>query len=1067
MAFEDRIRLPSLNLIHRRSRLLNLLTHFVEIGQRLITIYAPGGYGKSILLADFAQTTDLPVCWCSLEPADRDPTSFLTLLAYSITDRFHEIDPDSLLKLVQRGDTQASVRRITDVLADVGPHLIIVDDYHKAVSAGMTLALNRLLDQLPSTSTMIIAARGDMHLETGQILDLLISERASGLSEEELRFTGEELQRVIRKRFGRQIDLETADDIARATSGNIAQILMAGHTQSVQAGRLIGRLSQRLGSDQEVIYGYLASEVFDKQPPELQQFLLYTSILPDMTAELCDKLLETTTAQTTIEELVKRDLFIAQIGAGFRYHDLFAEFLRNKLVQDKSVYQQVSFRAAKLLEERARFEEAITLYLSVQAWNEAAALLEMEGRHFYDTGRALTLHHWLTQIPESELAQHPRLLLLQGQILNNDLGQSELAMAFYLQAEDQFLYWRDLIGAAEGQVWRASALRMAGRTKDSLTLVTSGLNQLTALKADEHLIAWATRQYSLVHSTMGDTTKALSALRQALDLFESLGDTYHIGMCHHDIGVCLEKQGNISGADHHYMQALRIWEAINHANALANTLNSLGVCCYLKGNYDEALKRFQESLDIALQIGATRRAAFAQAGIGDTYLGKREYDRAIEAHTISTKFAREAGVRSLEVYNLVKMGESFYQQHDFIQALNLTNQAREIASEMGLVFEQGIAYALQAQIYTQRGEYRAASKHFAIAMDYLAGADALEQAKVRLWWGYNLLLDLRTNAAGEQLQEAIRLALTMGEVRQGLGAAVTNTQPLLLHFLHRADTPAATRDNIYLLLQQSREKVELSKPSLQVFAFGPPTLIVAGQRRQFTQRSGIPKGPEFLLYLLLQGQEGGCRWSEVSAALWPDLDTDKASRNFHQILKRLRDVILEGPDYILRQDDYYQINSAYLHWCDALAFETLFNRAGRTDPAEAVTLQLELIALYQGEFLAGFELGEWGAEYRASCENRFLQTVKLAGEHLLKNGSPQESLAVLHKGLAVDYFQEDLHRLTLSAYARLGYYDRLTTHYTELCATFKTEFGELPERETHQLYQHLLAGRPKLMATAA
>ena len=341
MALEDRIRLPALNLIHRRPRLLNILTEFVETGQRLITIYAPGGYGKSILLADFAQTTDLPVCWCSLESPDRDPTSFLTLLAYSITDRFHEIQPDPLFKLVQHGDTQASIRRMADLLATVGPHLIIIDDYHKAVSAGMTLALNRLLEQLPATSTMIVAARGDMNLETGQIIELLISERAAGLSEEELRFTGAELQRVMRKRFGRQIELDTAEEIARSTDGNIAQILLAGHTQSVHAGRLIGQLKQRLGDDREVIYGYLASEVFDKQPPELQHFMLHTSVLPEMTVELCNELLEMSNAQTCLEELVRRDLFIAQIGGGFKYHDLFAEFLRGKLAETEAIYRQI------------------------------------------------------------------------------------------------------------------------------------------------------------------------------------------------------------------------------------------------------------------------------------------------------------------------------------------------------------------------------------------------------------------------------------------------------------------------------------------------------------------------------------------------------------------------------------------------------------------------------------------------------------------------------------------------------------------------------------------------------
>ena len=253
MALEDRMRLPVLSLIHRRQRLLNMLADFVERGQRLITVYAPSGYGKSMLLADFAQTTNLPVCWCSLNAVDRDPTSFLTLLTVIIADRFHEIEADSLLKLFDRGDTQVSIRRICDALAEICPHLIIIDDYHKAVSAGVTLALNRLLEQLPDASTIIVAARGDMSLETGQILELLISERVSGLSEVELQFKPAELQRVIRKRFGYNIDLATAQSIARATNGNIAQILLTAHMQSAHTGPMIASLIQRPGDDQEPI----------------------------------------------------------------------------------------------------------------------------------------------------------------------------------------------------------------------------------------------------------------------------------------------------------------------------------------------------------------------------------------------------------------------------------------------------------------------------------------------------------------------------------------------------------------------------------------------------------------------------------------------------------------------------------------------------------------------------------------------------------------------------------------------------------------------------------------------
>jgi ATP/maltotriose-dependent transcriptional regulator MalT/DNA-binding SARP family transcriptional activator len=1033
-----------------------MLDQFIESRKRLITIYAPGGYGKSILLADFSQTTDFPVCWCSLEVTDRDPTSFLTLLAFSIADRFHSIEPDGLLRLVERGDTQASVHRIAELLSAVGPHVIIIDDYHKAVSAGMTLALNRLLHQLPEKSTVIVAARGDMTLETGQIIDLLIADRAAGLSEEELRFTSLEIQRVMLKRFGRQIEQERAEEIARATDGNIAQILLAGHL--THTDRMIDNLSGRLSDDREVIYSYLADEVVGKQSPELQRFMLHSSVLPDMTIELCNDLLEMTEAQTFIEALVHNDLFITQIGRGYRYHDLFAEFLRSKLAEDQTTYHQVVIRAANLLADGSRQEEAVNLFLSVQAWAEAAALLESQSKFFYDTGRALTINHWLTQISEQELAQHPRLLLLRGQILINDLGEPEAAESYFQRAEEEFRRQDNLIAVAEAQVWRSIRLRMMGRTTEALALANKAIDILEALEADERLIAWAIRRRGQVRVMTGGVSGALKDSRRALGLFEKLGDTYNVGQCHQDIGVSLEQQGNISGAEHHYRQALRIWELLGNAYDLANALNSLAVCAYLRGNYDEALNWFNECLEIALQIGATRYIAFAQAGTGDVYLSLKEYDRALEAYAVSTEFARRIDVRWLEIYNLVKEGQIFYQRQNLSQALKLASQAKEMATESGFVSQKGAALSLQAKIYVRQAEYEASFGLFAEAVTCLARNDPLEETKARLWWGYSLLLDLRPSAAYRQLQEAIRLALDLGEIIHGLGPAILDTQQLLLHFLHRADTPAGVQDSIRLLLEQSPARIEVLQPSLQIFTLGVPNLIVAGERRQFSQRGKIRKLPEFLLYLAMEGGNTGCRWSEVSAALWPDLESSKASTTFHQSLKRLRDVIFETPDYIVVQDDYYQLNPEYFQWCDALAFNQLFARLATAAPEQALALQYELILLYQGEFLAGFEVGEWGSLYRTKYEVRFLQVVNLAAETLLRNNEPREALAIIDKGLAQDYFREDLHRLALRAYAQLGLYDHLAAHQAELSDTYQREFGAPLEPETVQLYEQLLTG---------
>lgn len=1035
-----------------------MLARFIEDGNRLITVYAPGGYGKSILLADFTQTTNLPVCWCSLEPVDRDPTAFLTLLAYSITDRFHEIEPDSLLRLVERGDTQDSIRRIAELLSEVGPHVIIIDDYHKAVSAGLTLAVNSLLQRLPGECTLIVAARGDLTLKTEQIIDLLVSERATGLSEEELRFTPDEVQLMMRKRFGRRISLDSAARIAEATDGNIAQILLTGHV--MHAEQMINRLSQRLGDDQDIIYNYLAEEVFARQPEDLQHFLLGTAVLPDMTAEVCNALLDIDNAQERLEELVRKDLFIAQIGAGFRYHDLFAEFLRAKLAEDQALYRQFSIKAGNLLRDRFRFEDAIYLYLAVNAWDEAADLLEMQGSHFYNTGRALTLNSWLAQIPQKELSIRPRLLLLQGQILVNDLNDLQQALAAFEQAEAVFQTRNDTSGTAEAQVLQSVVLRLSGRPNEALELTEKGVQQLQALQAAPHTIAYALRQSALTNWVVGNGNIAIVNLRRALDLFERLDDAYNVGICHHNLGVFLEKQGKISAAHHHFNQALKTWEALGNANDLCNTLNSLGVSLYTIGQYGEALQHFQNGLDIAIQIGASRRAAFIWAGIGDIRLTQKEFAEARHCYSQSIQLAQATRARSLELYNQIKIAECYLGLNDLPEALKGATQSRQLALETGLVFEQGAAAALQAKILTHQTEYATASQLFAEAAEIFKGTDVLEQIRAHLWWAYSNFLDAKPTAAYEQLRQAISLALDIGELIRGISPTVTQVLPLLLHFLYRVDIAPETKNGIQLLLAQRPPPLALDTSNVQIFAFGVPYLVVFDRSKQFSQRGGDQKVPEFLLYLLLEGRDRGCRWDEVSTAIWPDLDKSRASARFHQTLRRIRERLFGDQDVILVQDDYYQFNLDLVQWCDVLAFDRLYGQITTVSAANSLDLQIELINVYQGEFLAGFELGEWGTIYRTRYENRFLQVVHLAAEQLLANKLPQQALSVVEKGLAQNYFRENLHRCAFRAYAALGLLDSLTEHYDRLCRIFDNEFAAPPDPATTQLYHQLLQPAP-------
>jgi hypothetical protein len=66
---------------------------------------------------------------------------------------------------------------------------------------------------------------------------------------------------------------------------------------------------------------------------------------------------------------------------------------------------------------------------------------------------------------------------------------------------------------------------------------------------------------------------------------------------------------------------------------------------------------------------------------------------------------------------------------------------------------------------------------------------------------------------------------------------------------------------------------------------------------------------------------------------------------------------------------------------------------------------------------------------------------------------------VIHRGLAQDYFREELHRSAFNAYQQLGLYDQLEAHFSQANQVFLGEFGAPLDPETVQLYEQLMSGR--------
>ena len=78
---------------------------------------------------------------------------------------------------------------------------------------------------------------------------------------------------------------------------------------------------------------YLTSEVLDAQPADVQEFLLRTSVLLELTPRLCALVWERDDAGELLARVAREELFVVPLGddgCHYRYHHLFAEMLQDE-----------------------------------------------------------------------------------------------------------------------------------------------------------------------------------------------------------------------------------------------------------------------------------------------------------------------------------------------------------------------------------------------------------------------------------------------------------------------------------------------------------------------------------------------------------------------------------------------------------------------------------------------------------------------------------------------------------------------------------------------------------------
>jgi LuxR family maltose regulon positive regulatory protein len=376
-----------------------------------VAVVAPAGYGKTTLLALWAQDDDRPFAWLSLDPHDNDPIVLLTHLAVAL-DRISPLPPETLDALRSPGVSVPAtlVPRLGAALSQLPkPVVLVLDDVHHLRDGTSLDALVTLVGHVRGTTQIALAGRG-MPLP-------LARQRAQGraleIGVEGLAFTEDGARSLLRAAGADLPDGEVAQ-LARRTEGWAAGLYLAALART---GPRLGTGTAAPGRDDRFVADYVQSELLMRLSPRDLTFLTRTSVLDRLSGPLCDAMLEESGSAAELEHLQKSNLFLVPLdvqGEWYRYHSLFRDLLRQRLDRAGSERsRELLNRAAGWCEGAGQLETALHYAQDAEDVDRVARIAVALAQPMYASGRGATVMTWFEWVDErGAVERHPAIAAL-------------------------------------------------------------------------------------------------------------------------------------------------------------------------------------------------------------------------------------------------------------------------------------------------------------------------------------------------------------------------------------------------------------------------------------------------------------------------------------------------------------------------------------------------------------------------------------------------------------------------------------------------------------------------------
>ncbi len=390
---------------------LRLLKKLQESSAPIVLLNAPSGYGKSVLIEQWAAQDPRPFMSLILGDEHNDPA----MLVASIVAVLEEIEPVPAEVGVALANPEPSIENV--VLPRLGSALeqrevsfvLVLDDFERISSPQSLAGVATIISRLPPGSQVALATRTEPALPLGR---MRAHRGLAELGREDLVMTKSECKELL---VALDLDLSAKqlDTLVRRTEGWPAALYLAGLALSEAPD--LGRAISRFAGDDRFVVDYIRDEFLVPVSRRQLEFLRCASILDRLSGGLCDAVLERSGSATLIRDLSHSNMLLTPIDRRdewFRFHPLFREMLRAELRRvEPEKEAELNRRASEWWAAEGDWDQAIAHAIDGGALDRAGELLWMGIPAYTARGRNATVLGWLEHLGERTIATDAALSL--------------------------------------------------------------------------------------------------------------------------------------------------------------------------------------------------------------------------------------------------------------------------------------------------------------------------------------------------------------------------------------------------------------------------------------------------------------------------------------------------------------------------------------------------------------------------------------------------------------------------------------------------------------------------------